>query len=540
MKRATPRTWELVHALASEGGFWDRLMGRLCPALRAFEEIGASGDVQIIPELLGFVLSPLVEVQKAAAAAIGRLLNVAEAADYVQLDELARHAWASASPPHSAWRDLRPAGVTRLRELPAGGLLVGLASFHNSGYVREAAIQELSSITDGSEIPFLLVRLNDWVETVRARALDAVFKRAVPNYAGHFLENLRLVDRLRACRRESHARVVQAIEALLMQPEAVPQLRERIASNDRWFRRYCFRLARESGTDESFRLLKDSLADPDPIVRLWAARGLLPRASDDALTPLLRTLRHDPFMPVRCEAVNAIATRCPGVAVEELRDALFDPHASVRAAARYHLERRGVADFRCVYRGALASGNAGTARVAVAGLGETGKPEDAECLRPFLVATSVGLRKAALRSVAALAGDRFLGELVAALKDDSRGVSATARIALRRRLSLLDPSLLWETFRVETRSHVRRNVLRLLFHLPTWSRLPFIIKACADTDVEIAGLARQRLQDWRRRSARATPTGQDLATLSPLLAEYEACLDPGFVREMRFLQSTPR
>src|SRR5438128_2440870 len=40
------------------------------------------------------------------------------------------------------WQSLRPSGVSRLAQSKFATSLVGLASFHNSGYVREAAVRE--------------------------------------------------------------------------------------------------------------------------------------------------------------------------------------------------------------------------------------------------------------------------------------------------------------------------------------------------------------------------------------------------------------
>jgi HEAT repeat protein len=161
MKRGSQKTWELIQALYSGRSFWDRLLGKAEPPLWAFEEIAASGEAQVIPSLLSFVLSPNANVQRAATEAIWRLFASVEGTDYVQLDDLSRSELCHESNAISTWRNLKPSEVQSLASVPHGNLLVGLATFHNSGYVRAAAVQELSSVTDGSEIPFLLVRLND-------------------------------------------------------------------------------------------------------------------------------------------------------------------------------------------------------------------------------------------------------------------------------------------------------------------------------------------------------------------------------------------
>lgn len=50
--------------------------------------------------------------------------------------------------------------------------LLGIASMNASGYVREAAIQSLEKLDNPKIIPYLLMRLNDWVPTIREKSLN--------------------------------------------------------------------------------------------------------------------------------------------------------------------------------------------------------------------------------------------------------------------------------------------------------------------------------------------------------------------------------
>ena len=537
MKRGSERTWELVQSLYSGGSFWDRLLGRAeSPPWEfwEFEQIAASGEAQVIPLFLDFVLSPNPDVQRATTEEIWQLFASVKGTDYVRLDDWFRWALNHESQANSSWRNLKPRGVKFLAGLPHGNLLVGLATFHNSGYVRQAAVQELSSVTDGSEIPFLLVRLNDWVGEVRDEALRVITPKVNPDYARHFLRHLRLVNRLRGRGWDADAKIIQPIEGLLKTPDTLVLLKEGVASTDQWLRRNCCRLAFESNPPSSSSFLKDLLSHPDPVLRLWATRNIPLEWSDTDLIPLIPTLRRDPYSAVRCEALTILVERLPNCAEHELRDALLDINASVRAAARYYLQQRGFDDFRTIYRNALHATIPKTCSAAVAGLGETGKPNDAAMLKPFLTSPTVSLRKAALRSIALLDGKHHLDDFLLALTDTHVGISKTARLALENNSSLLDGNVLSKVFKDERQFHVRQNALLLLSRLPTWTRLRFIVMACSDADPNIVTIANQYLKDWRKSSVRTSPTIRDLEMMRKLLMEYELCLDPSFVQEMRF------
>jgi hypothetical protein len=108
-----------------------------------------------------------------------------------------------------------------------------MASFHQSGYVREAAINKLDQITSGTELSFLILRLNDWVSNVRDAAYGAIGSRLKPEYALHFFSNLTLVSRLQDAGRADHQALIQAINELFQGDECRSALLESLTSDDR-------------------------------------------------------------------------------------------------------------------------------------------------------------------------------------------------------------------------------------------------------------------------------------------------------------------
>ncbi len=75
-------------------------------------------------------------------------------------------------------------------------VLLTLISAHRSGYVRAEAIHFLGKDSSGTAIPFLLVRLVDWVEAVRRAADLELIDKLQPQYGGMFVRCLGLLERL--------------------------------------------------------------------------------------------------------------------------------------------------------------------------------------------------------------------------------------------------------------------------------------------------------------------------------------------------------
>lgn len=62
-----------------------------------------------------------------------------------------------------------------------------------SGYTREGALRKPSVIRDGSELPFPIMRLADWVHVIKLLAIGAVQERVQSDYVQHFVRYLPLL-----------------------------------------------------------------------------------------------------------------------------------------------------------------------------------------------------------------------------------------------------------------------------------------------------------------------------------------------------------
>lgn len=108
--------------------------------------------------------------------------------------------------------------------------------------VRQEAIAWLTSIGTGEELPYLLVRANDWVEPVRRAAAGAIRKRLHLSCAPALVEVLLLIFRLESTGRAAHTDLTGAVKALLSDSAAEPAVREGLRSPHREVRRLCRQL----------------------------------------------------------------------------------------------------------------------------------------------------------------------------------------------------------------------------------------------------------------------------------------------------------
>lgn len=458
--------------------------------------------------------------RQAAARAITTLVSRARKAELAALDEAVRRSW--------PWRTNEYShGPGDVDALPVDGdhpaALLGVISFHADGRVRETAVQRLAALRGGDELPFLLLRVNDWVEPVRKLASDAVEQRLQPVYARWFVDCLPLVARLSGQGRVDHSALVAGIQSFLCSSTAEDALRAGWTHADREVRREAFRLSARGEHPAWKQLLATALVDQDILVRLWAAREVPLRLRGAERDHMLSRMRHDPHLALRTVALDTYLTHHPDRAIEELDRALLDASASVRHLARFHLKKRtGKDDFAEVYRTRLHGADGVALRVAIAGLGETGTRADAVLLEPFVTNPRSKIARVALRALHQLDPDLGREVALATLGDARPVVSRLACSLIAGRVYSMDEPQLWAQVERSPHLHARQAALALIVFLPRWQSLPRLLMALNLDEPALREQAHTLLAQWLHRYdfaryAPAPPSQDELARLSRVL-----------------------
>lgn len=528
MRSISAQTRALIELLEQPVGLWQKLTGGGRNEAELLSQIADTGEQAAVLDITSFVLSERHEVASAAAAAVNKLLASVTPEELARLDLSFRARSPYGGRYRLEWHRLTPARLNRIENFGSHSVaLLGLASFHESGYVREEATNRLERTSDGTELPFLLIRLNDWVRNVRETARRAVISRLRPDYAASFVANLPLLARLEQTERSDQRPIIEAVESLLKSVGCRDALLQGLASRNRTIRRMSFSLALVAEDADQPSIVDRALKDNDTVIRLSAARIVSAGFEDQRLDEFLSIMSGDHFMPVRREAIRAFVSRLPERAPLQLRRALLDPHASMREEARYHLRKSETVDFAAFYRHVLASDTERNLFSAIGGIGETGSAPDDRVLVSYAQHRSAKIRRAAVRGLSGLNGDAHIPVFIDALRDAIPGVSREARKALAGRMAVAGSVPLWEIFSTSALPHVRRNVLHLLSRLGKWDAIFFLIMAACDPVEVVAESGRFYIGRWLAQFNRSftSPTREQLARLEGTLRECGHFLD---------------
>ncbi|HSS20362.1 MAG TPA: hypothetical protein VLL54_09820 [Pyrinomonadaceae bacterium] len=496
MKSISPETRRLIQQLHEPRGFVEALRGSR-DYVSLLRRVGDSKELAAIIEILPFVLSKKRGVAEAAAAAVDKLVLDATTKELLWLDDAMRRRSPYSGESFYEWHRMSPNQLLSFERFGAASVsLLGMPSFHHNGYIREAAIYRLDRITSGSELRFLILRLNDWVSNVRDAAYDAVRSRLKPEYGSALIGNLALVSRLEGAGRADHTGLVQAIYKLLQSEECRQVLLQSLKSDDRFVRRASFRLAFNAIGVDLPSVMRLALADRDTVIRTTAAQRLDSLFSGETLDQFLTVMRRDRYMPVRREALRAYVKRGGDQAQDELVSALLDGHFSMREEARYYLRTLASIDLAEFYRRSLSEGREDDLYAAISGLGETGTETDDRLILPYVVNDAGRIRKGAIKALAKLNGKAQGDLFLRALKDGVPSVSRQALKALCNKGFSVPAERIWEILRSATNPHVKRNALSLLQRLNKWESIYYLINAIRDPDEGISELSTSAVERW--------------------------------------------
>ncbi len=442
----------------------------------------------------GYLAFNSIPVRAAASEEIRRVLGQTRTVDLPAIECMVSGSWLRTY----EWMQLRPSDLDKILYSVTDRMAVlAIATFHCSGYVREAAVSNFAAQShDGWELPFLLMRCCDWVREVSEAAEAAVRARLLERNISHFARSSALILRLRERERGAESDALRSTLSLLHSSAAVPELESLIEHKEISLRRAAFEIASGAGPFSPHDLVSRAMRSYDPELRrrglLFATQHFERDELFEFLSKVLRTMHGAPAY----QALTEMAQRWPEHAAQFVEQAIWSRTRTVRRLAR---EWAAVNNSHVrpadEYRRVIAANEPKRLASALEGLGECGSSSDVNVVSPFLDSPSVKLRTAAANAYCLLIGTQDDVRIVELLGDAASSVSRVAYSALRGR-SLHPAILRLRELSKSPHAHVRKRAGRLVASVRHW--LSFEVLACLyrDQDPAVSTSAREALRRW--------------------------------------------
>lgn len=493
----------------------------------ALEQAVAHDDITSIYLVTGLCLHQAVEIREKAWAVIEYLLRDVSAKDLVKLDIVTRSYRIVIEP------------IKLLDELTIPTNVLGLLSFNPNGFIREKALRQLASGFDGKELPFILLRANDWVESIHNQAIAAIKERLEGDYSRHFTENLYLIKHLSTLGRYNHDGIQEIIANVLCSPLYETELLSYLNSETASERHFAFTLLLKIDSPTSVKTaINAGLANKDPRIRQRAFDFALKANKINLIERPIVSLLTDSAATVRLEVLRWLAEKQDCRAI--LEAAFFDTSFAVRLFARYRLKE---VNAREIYIQNLQTKKY-SLLFTLRSLLEIEAALPIELIEPLTAASSGKVRALAYELLLAqeqIADKADKAEIVCrALLDKSNHCIKSAYKYLRANPDSIAIESIWELFNQELSLEAQRTLISTMAYSPPWISLPYLlaakvtIQAKAESDIE-APLETHldiaidfALEHWLDKAANnfTSPSPSSVNKLHSSLAEAKSVLKP--------------
>lgn len=412
---------------------------------------------------------------------------------------------------------------------------LGKRSKDRDGRYREAALRELMSCYDGTELHYILLRLNDWVPQIHELALHSIESRLKLDYGMHFLSELEVLPGLWRSSRYDLSAIRQSIEEKIIQVESSNGLRIKLDSPKREVRQYAYQLWLVKNKLEALAVC---VSAKDIEIRTMAVQEALLMLNETEVRTYLDKWLNNKVSGVRLATLKWLL--CKSSLDDKLdfaRQALFDKSRVVRALARTAFSDK---EWKEIYLKELKLES--NVHSTLSALAESATKISFSTLEPFLHSECGKVRAAAYAMlfknlVEDLPAEYTLERYVAlAFLDHSGRCSREANKVLQKNPRLLPLDYLWSVVANPTSSRARAIALAVIARNSKWSSLPYLLKALSIQDPYFEKTARDAINQWFMDSNKSgiAATDKEKALCEESLMEHGHHLRNSLRNELRF------
>lgn len=482
-----------------------------------------------IPAIFELLLTSSPELKMRAAQVLYKCVSTLNVLDLSRLDSLFRERTSQ----HWSydWKKENPESlIIPIMSEDEKTVILGLCSFHPNGYFREKALYKLAQQNTGKELPYLLLRCNDWVQELRKPAEQYVESRLTEQHLKGIIKCLPYIIN------NENSNAFKKTVQLLTEKQSFPYLDKGTESKDRTIRLACYQMMTFLNVINKESLMKYYSKEKEPSLRLFLFNEWMRDLTVDVFESYYPLLNRDKSPTIRLKVLEKVNYYFPSESFKQLEAALLDKSRAIRAFARFLIKKQDETyDFIMFYSQMLTANL--SVQTAILGLGEVGRHEHAELITPYLRHNNVSFMKAAIRAVTMLDGETYKRSIAELLNYKHRGISKAAMkaIASLNYENLKEP--LYTLYKDSIYDHTKYNTALLLSSLPKWEAIIYIIKFSVNAEDDgISRIAKRKLERWIAQYNRSfvLPTKQQIESIKTLLFKYGNALEQQQVCAIEF------
>lgn len=305
--------------------------------------------------------------------------------------------------------------------------LLGVASLNNDGYIREKALRLISGVRNPNSVPYILLRLNDWVLPVRSFAEHILKNTLNADNIEVFIDNYYLINKLQNVLRVDLKNTRLEIVDYLKGDSLKDKIKNHLKHSQVKTRLFCYMLLMDRIACEE-DIINSALKDKSFEIRMWLVEAIKTLEYEKRIT-IIEKLLDDKSAKVK----NAILRNYEDIVCLEFRERLeklvVNDYASVRDEARFITKKHSfIKDFPEFYRQQILTN---IVPGALVGLGETGNKSDFMFVSRFCTYEEPNIRLATMIAMWYLSKEDAVKFVLDSLESDVPKIRKTAKKFLK-------------------------------------------------------------------------------------------------------------
>lgn len=426
------------------------------------------------------------------------------------------------------WRTVQLEPILNLcRSEDEKAAFLGFGSFNPNGFYRQKCVKELENLPNHA-LPFVFMRLNDWVPSVLETAQQVATKTLESCTDEHLFYALPcLLKAQKGSRSQSFVEqnVMPYLVKRLQQSITKSNLQNVLQGANVYMRRLCYKVAMDAGLIPREDMLEQLYFEQDNIIKINTVKAMLSLEENAGDIALLERLINDKSSHVRLLAAEKMYAHC-GANADWLEQCLLDSSSRMRNYAQYICRKHSVFSLPDFYRSCLNLHGA----PAILGLCETSTAEEAQHIMPFLHSPRSKLVKAVLNGLVRLDVKGIDHVFYDFLSDERDGVAKAAFRCLKNvnyRLSGEDIGIALTSATSVTR---KKRLVQLICSLSYWDYKYYMLLCVKEEDLR--QMVVERLEIFRVNFTK--PSAVQKERCGAALMEAREYLPQKLYRELEF------
>lgn len=468
------------------------------------------GDLSILPEIYIHCISDNKEIINKCTNAITYIVSKLSNAKIIELNEMIKQY--SSINWFISWEKVELENIIKnIINKTDIIYFLGVGTFLPNGYYREKCLDELEKYNNYLSMPFVLLRINDWVKPIREKAYKITLKMIEQYDIEKIIYSFTYLYKLKNCQRRDDILYKNLCKAVEMK---ITNKNKHILISkfmDIKSRRFCYELLLRKDILSLNEYIQILDKEKEVYNRIFLSKLIIQKYNDniDFIDYMLTSKYYDVRLLAFYKKYEI--EKKPWYGIENY---LLDSSSSIRNLIKYIIKKQNNDfDFEKFYIDNL---NQYT-EISILGLGETGEKANKEIIKRYLDSENIRVLKAIIISLKNLCADEEQELYFKFLLDARKGISKTAFIIIKSINAMYDYKDVYNAF-IETKFlHVKLRLCTIIENSKYLDIISYLI-LMTSSDIEyINNIAEKYLSSWKITQNFKKPTQRQKNFIKELL-----------------------